>query len=142
MSLPLQLLMIAALLGGLSRMKVAAHIASSDSADEYFTDERCHILELANSPGDPDVSIARARVEPGVTTKRHRVAATTERYVILAGEGRVFIDGLAEQTVAAGDVVVIPAGVMQSIRNDGDQDLVFLCVCNPRFEWDNYESLE
>ena len=123
-------------------MKIAAHIASSNSADEYFTDERCHILELSNSPDHPDVSVARARVEPGVTTKRHRVAGTTERYVILAGKGRVFIDGLDEQVVTEGDVVVIPAGVIQSIRNDGEQDLVFLCICNPRFEWSRYESLE
>ena len=134
--------MLSLLRGSLSRMTIAAHIASSDSADEYFTDERCHILELSNSPDDPAVSIARARVEPGVTTKQHRVAGTTERYVILAGEGRVFIDGLDEQTVTEGDVVVIPAGVAQSICNDGDQDLVFLCICNPRFEWSQYESLE
>ena len=134
--------MLLLLPGGVSKMKIAAHIATSDSADEYFTDERCHILELSNSRDDPAVSIARARVEPGVTTKQHRVAGTTERYVILAGEGRVFIDGLDEQTVTEGDVVVIPAGVTQSICNDGDQDLVFLCVCNPRFEWNNYESLE
>jgi mannose-6-phosphate isomerase-like protein (cupin superfamily) len=137
-----RLLMLSLLRGGLSRMTIAAHIASSDSADEYFTDERCHILELSNSPDDPAVSIARARVEPGVTTKQHRVAGTTERYVILAGAGRVFIDGLDEQTVTEGDVVVIPAGVAQSICNDGDQDLVFLCICNPRFEWSQYESLE
>ena len=123
-------------------MKIDAHIASSNPADEYFTDERCHILELSNSPDDPDVSVARARVEPGVTTKRHRVAGTTERYVVLGGKGRVFIDGLDEQPVTEGDVVVIPAGVIQSICNDGDQDLIFLCICNPRFEWSNYEALE
>ena len=35
--------------------------------------------------------------------------------------------------IAAGDVVVIPAGVSQSIRNPGPRDLVFHCVCTPRF---------
>jgi len=117
-------------------------IHQSDISREYFADERCYILELRNSPDDPDVSIARARVEPGVTTKRHRVVGTAERYVILEGAGVVFIGGLDEQVVGAGDVVFIPPGVVQSIANTGDQDLVFLCICTPRFEWDNYESLE
>jgi len=113
-----------------------------DVAAEYFTDERCHILELANSAADPAVSIARARVEPGVTTKRHRVAGTAERYVVLEGAGRVQVDGMAVQDVGAGDVVIIPPGVTQAISNTGACDLVFLCICTPRFEWDNYDSLE
>jgi mannose-6-phosphate isomerase-like protein (cupin superfamily) len=117
-------------------------IHQSDTSHEYFADERCYILELRNSPDDPEVSIARARVEPGVTTKRHRVVGTAERYVILEGAGVVFIGDLDEQVVGAGDVVFIPPGVEQSIANTGDQDLVFLCICTPRFEWDNYASLE
>jgi len=117
-------------------------ILHSAVADEYFTDERCHILELSNGPDDPAVSVARARVEPGVTTKRHRVAGTTERYVVLEGVGRVSIEGMDEREVGLGDVVVIPPGVIQAIANTGDQDLVFLCICTPRFEWSNYESLE
>jgi mannose-6-phosphate isomerase-like protein (cupin superfamily) len=117
-------------------------IHQSDISREYFADERCYILELRNSPDDPDVSIARARVEPGVTTKRHCVVGTAERYVILEGAGVVFIGDLDEQVVGAGDVVFIPPGVVQSIANTGDQDLLFLCICTPRFEWDNYASLE
>jgi mannose-6-phosphate isomerase-like protein (cupin superfamily) len=117
-------------------------IYSADPAAEYFTDERCHILELANTPDDPGVSVARARVEPGVTTKVHRVAGTAERYVVLEGSGRVHIEGLTDENVAPGDVVSIPAGVAQSITNSGRTDLIFLCICTPRFQWDNYESLE
>ena len=113
-----------------------------DAQREYFTDERCHILELINTPDDPGMSIARARVEPGVTTKRHRVAGTTERYVIVEGAGTVQIEGMEQQAVAAGDAVTIPPGVEQAIANTGDHDLVFLCICTPRFEWDNYEALE
>jgi mannose-6-phosphate isomerase-like protein (cupin superfamily) len=109
---------------------------------EYFTYERCHILELLNSAESPEASIARARVEPEVTTKLHRVTGTIERYLILEGAGQTHIEGQDDVDVAAGDVVVIPAGIPQSISNTGDDDLVFLCVCTPRFEWANYESLE
>lgn len=123
-------------------MSAIPAIHHSDVTDEYFTDERCHILELVNTPDDSGMSIARARVEPGVTTKQHRVAGTTERYVVLEGAGRVQIEGLGEQDVGVGDVVIIPPGVPQAITNTGEQDLVFLCICTPRFEWGNYASLE
>ena len=119
-----------------------AEVQTPDESAEYWTDERCFILELSNDGEDAEVSIARARVEPGVTTKRHRVVATAERYVILSGSGEARIGESAPQAVVAGSVVRIPPGVAQSIANTGDDDLVFLCICTPRFQWPNYESLE
>lgn len=126
----------------LQTQRMQAKIIKPDSAAEYLTPERCHILELANSAADPAVSIARARVEPGVTTRQHRVNDTIERYVIVEGAGQVHVEGLVSESVKAGDVVLIPAGAAQSIANTGMSDLVFLCICTPRFEWGNYESLE
>jgi mannose-6-phosphate isomerase-like protein (cupin superfamily) len=120
----------------------AAAIRKAGATAEYFTDERCHILELSNAADDPGASVARARVEVGISTKKHRVAGTVERYVMLEGHGTVHIADRDDQDVSPGDVVVIPAGVSQAISNTGDHDLVFLCICTPRFEWDNYESLE
>ena len=38
--------------------------------------------------------------------------------------------------------VRIPAGVRQRIRNTGPTDLVFLCICTPRFEQSAYRELE
>lgn len=119
-----------------------ARVITPDEGSEYLTDERCHILELSNSEDDAAVSVARARVAPGVTTKKHCVKGTEERYVIVRGCGEIHIAGLHDLSVVAGDVVVIPAGVAQSISNIGADDLVFLCVCTPRFEWDNYHALE
>jgi hypothetical protein len=46
-----------------------AMIRRTPPGDEYFFAEGCHILELSNTPEDPDVSIARARVAPGVITE-------------------------------------------------------------------------
>jgi hypothetical protein len=62
-------------------------ILRPDETTEYFSEERCHILELANSPADGAASVARARVTPGSTTAWHRVRGTVERYVILEGTG-------------------------------------------------------
>ncbi len=109
---------------------------------EALTEERCHILELSNSPDDPDLSIARARVEPGVSTRWHRVIDTLERYVILDGTGRMEVGGLPPQDVQAGDVILIPPSVRQRITNTGVDDLVFLAICTPRFRPEAYEDVE
>ncbi len=116
-------------------------IKTSADSDEYYFVEGCFITELSNSDADPEVSIARARVEPGVTTRWHRLAGTTERYVILEGEGRVELDDLPPRPVAAGDVVIIPPMSAQRITNTGAGDLVFLAVCSPRFVESAYEDL-
>jgi mannose-6-phosphate isomerase-like protein (cupin superfamily) len=108
---------------------------------EFFTSEGCFITELHNTPGDPSVSVARARVEPGVTTRWHRVRDTVERYVVLEGTGRVEVGDEPPRAVAAGDVVTIPASVRQRIANTGQADLVFLAVCTPRFTPQAYEQL-
>jgi len=112
-----------------------------DPAAEFPIPEGCRITEVSNSGDDPDVSIARARVEPGVTTHWHRLRGITERYVVIEGEGRVEIGDLPPTGVAAGDVVIIPPMCRQRITNTGDDDLVFLAVCSPRFSDEAYEAL-
>lgn len=117
-----------------------AKVLRTPPAAEYFFEEGCHILELSNSAADPALSIARARVPPGVTTRWHRLQGIAERYLLLAGEGRVEVDGLAAQTVTAGDVVLIPPGCRQRIANTGAQELVFLALCTPRFTREAYQD--
>jgi mannose-6-phosphate isomerase-like protein (cupin superfamily) len=109
---------------------------------EFCTAEGCHINELSNSDADPEASIARARVRSGVTTRWHRLAGTTERYVILSGAGRVEVGNLPAQTVAPGDVVLIPPGCRQRITSLGNEDLVFLAICTPRFRPEAYEDMD
>ena len=110
-------------------------------ADEFFFEvEGCFITELSNTDDDPGLSIAQARVEPGITTKWHRLANTTERYCILSGEGIVEIGNATPREVAAGDVVIIAPMERQRITNSGKEDLVFLAICTPRFETSHYLS--
>lgn len=119
-----------------------AAIRPFDSSAEFFTPEQCYIIELSNTPDDPELSIARARVAPGVTTRWHRVAGTAERYVILDGRGRIEIGEVPAQEVAAGDVVLIPPWCRQRITNIGTGDLIFLAICTPRFRPKAYEDIE
>jgi mannose-6-phosphate isomerase-like protein (cupin superfamily) len=109
---------------------------------EFYTDERCYITELSNIEADPDVSIARARVEPGVATRWHRVNGIAERYVILEGTALVEVGDLPPQALSPGDVVLIPPSCRQRITNDGKKDLIFLAICSPRFRHAAYEDIE
>jgi mannose-6-phosphate isomerase-like protein (cupin superfamily) len=110
--------------------------------NEFYTDEKCFINELSNTIDDPDVSIARARVEPGVSTRWHRLHGITERYVILEGKGLVEVGDLAPTEVNIGDTVIIPPLSRQRITNLGNVDLIFLAICSPRFRQDDYEDIE
>ena len=116
-------------------------IRSPRQEEEFAIPEGCFVLESWNDARDGAVSIARARVEPGTTTKPHRLRGVVERYVILSGIGTAIIGGLEPRQVGPGDVVIIPPGVSQQIRNDGETDLFFYCVCTPRFTQECYEVL-
>lgn len=117
-------------------------IKTHDAKQEYFFAEGCFITELSNSSDDSDVSIARARLEPGKTTRWHYLRGTGERYVVLQGVGRVEIDDLLPHRVTVGDVVIIPPQVRQRISNIGADDLVFLAICSPRFTDVVYVDIE
>ena len=114
-------------------------IPANDDA-EHWTEERCHIREVLNDPRVPQVSLAEARVEPGVTTERHRVTVS-EWYVIRDGCGLMEVGNAAPFAVGPGDTVCIPPGTPQRITNTGDTDLRFECICTPRFRPEVYETV-
>ena len=116
-----------------------------DESAETYTEERCHILALTGSPEDPELSIARARVEPGVTTQLHALDGIAERYLIVQGRGLMEVGhSMARQTeaVGPGDVVLVPPDIPQRITNTGDGDLVFYCLCTPAWREKAYRSME
>lgn len=118
-----------------------AEVIRFKRSNESMTAERCFINELAND-GDGGVSIAQARVEPGITTAWHQLDGVDEQYVILSGEGRIELGNLKPKSVKPGDVARIPAGTRQRITNTGLNDLVFLSICQPGFSAKCYRSLE
>ena len=117
-------------------------IKQKNIKEEFYTLEKCYVTELSNTPEDPDVSIARARVEPGVTTRRHRLKGITERYFIISGIGLVEVGKQQPREVTTCDIVLIPPMCRQRITNTGVDDLVFLAICSPRFSQDVYEDVE
>ena len=109
--------------------------------DEIWTEERCFIRELLNTSESPNVSLAIARVEPGVTTQLHALSGVKETYIIRKGNGIVEVDGL-ETSVGINDKVFIDENIPQRITNIGNEDLEFYCLCSPRFHPESYINLE
>jgi len=119
-----------------------ASVRHYDSSNEYYFDEGCWINELSNQPDDPAVSIARARVLPGVTTQWHRLDGIEERYIVIEGTALVEVEGIDGTEISEGDAVLIPSMKWQRITNTGRSDLVFLAICTPRFEPRVYQEKE
>ena len=115
-------------------------IIRPDETAEFWTGEKCHILELWNRDSSPALSVARTRVEPGVSTQPHSLDETAELYVMIAGEGIMHVEGLEQQRVTVGDCVAIPPGAVQWIENTGSCDLLFYAVCTPRFRPEVYRD--
>jgi len=107
---------------------------------EYYFKEGCFIEEWHNSENDTECSVAHVRVEAGQTTKLHALKNTTERYVILSGRATVTV-GDKSWRVDEGDVVVIPANTPQKIENLDTRDLLFLAICTPYFQVQNYQEV-
>jgi mannose-6-phosphate isomerase-like protein (cupin superfamily) len=105
-------------------------IVKANAPNEYLTPEHCYIAENFS---DKDVSIARATVKPGVTTLPHHLKGIQEIYLITSGQAKVNIGGLEPTDVGVGDVVIIPPETSQKVTNTGKTDLIFYCICTPRF---------
>ena len=105
-------------------------IVKANCLNEQLTPEHCYIAENYSST---EVSIARATVKPGVTTLPHHLIGVQEIYLITNGQGKVIVGGMEPTNVGIGDVVIIPPEVSQKIVNTGKSDLVFYCICTPRF---------
>lgn len=119
-----------------------AEIVRPGDADEFPTPERCRILELWDRGTTKQVSIARAREEKGISTQPHALDGDMESCIIASDEGRMQLGDARPQNVGPGDVAVFPPGTSQWIENTCQGDLVFHCVCVPRFTPDSYGKRE
>lgn len=115
-------------------------ISSYAEKVEYYFEEGCFITENWNQADDEACSIARARVPPEGHTQTHWLDGVEERYLIIQGQGLVYLADTQAREVGPGDVVIIPAGVRQSIQNTGPEDLIFYAICTPRFRPEVYQS--
>jgi mannose-6-phosphate isomerase-like protein (cupin superfamily) len=110
---------------------------SNNSPHERVLD-RSLIFELLHpdkvaGAGNLSCSVAHAIVPTGESTLPHRLKESTELYYILKGDGEMHI-GNEQAVIKPGQIVLIPPGASQYIRNTGTTDLEFLCIVAPRWQ--------
>jgi len=111
---------------------------------EITAGDRTRLRELVHPDRDyafgGRYSLAHAVVAPGQSTVRHRLS-NDEAYYIIEGRGEMHVDDESAD-VEPGDLVEIPPGAVQWIRNLGETDLVFLCIVDPAWRAEDEEILE
>ena len=109
-------------------------VRNREQADAFTTLDGSTIRVLLDAElgGAVRQSLAEATLEPGARTRRHYHAQTEEIYVVLAGSGRMEVDG-DERIVAVGDAILIPPRAWHEIRAGEEGELRFLCCCAPRY---------
>lgn len=78
-------------------------------------------------------SLAEARLPVGASTAPHYHPQAEEIYFLVAGRGRMQIEGEI-RAVGPGDAIAILPGQRHQITNVGQETLRFLCCCAPAYE--------
>lgn len=117
------------------------YIKDRKDCREITAIDNTRLRELLNPRHEPQISVryslAEARVKPDQETLPHRLK-TSEVYYLLEGSGEMRVD-YERRPVTAGQAVFIPPCSVQSIKNTGRQDLVFLCIVDPAWRSEDEE---
>ena len=77
-------------------------------------------------------SIAHWRINPGKTSIPHTMN-TSEVYYILEGNGMIHIED-EERKVKKNEVIFVPPNSRQFLENNGETDLIALCIVDPAWK--------
>jgi mannose-6-phosphate isomerase-like protein (cupin superfamily) len=83
--------------------------------------------------GSRHLAVTWVEAAPGSQQSLHRHLGSEQVYVIVAGRGRMTVDG-EQREVGAGTLVFIPPGAEHAIYNPGPDALVYASAAAPPFE--------
>lgn len=83
--------------------------------------------------GSAHLAITWVTGEPGSEQQQHEHPQSEQVYVIIAGHGLMVV-GDERQEVEAGTLVLVPPGTLHSIRNTGQEALVYVSATSPPFD--------
>ena len=86
-------------------------------------------------------SIAHASLQKNQSSTPHLLKKSTELYIILDGKGIVTVDDETKE-VKKDDIILIPPGAVQSIKNKDSSTLSFLCIVSPPWKKEDEEVLK
>lgn len=108
-------------------------LTSVEAVEAFVTKDGSTIRELHHTEVQ---SLAEATLEVEQATERHYHRVAQEIYFVLKGQGKMEIDGEITH-VRPGDAVLIPAGALHQLENNGTSELRFLCICAPPYSHDD-----
>jgi len=107
-------------------------ITSTDNAEHYTWGEQCDGWHLLKSDS---LSVIQERMPPGTSEQLHYHKHAQQVFYILSGTATFEIEGELK-TVNANQSIHMPKGTQHRILNNGDTDLHFLVVSEPKSHGD------
>lgn len=92
-----------------------------------------HILLHEGDVPETRLTVTWVDVAPGSGQRPHG-HVPEQVYVVVRGGGRMRVGG-EERTVAEGDMIFIPPGVVHSIENASEEVLTYVSAATPAVDW-------
>lgn len=120
---------------GVRLLAPAANLSLFEGAVVY-----AGLIGEAETPEIPaNYSLGTVVIPSGNATPLHRVVESTEFIFLTAGEAEIRCDAQTV-TAGAGEAVLLPEGVLQSVASVGESDLRYVDVIEPPFTAENEVS--
>ncbi len=94
-----------------------------------------HLLLAQGQFGVENLNVTWVEGEPGSEQAVHSHEGREQVYVIVQGRGAMRVGDEVEE-VAAGSLIFVPPGTAHSIKNIGEEKLVYVSSTSPPFEVD------
>ena len=91
-----------------------------------------HLLLAAGQFGSENLAVTWVEGEPGSEQAVHSHDGREQVYVIVQGTGAMRVGDEVEE-VSAGTAVLVPPGTDHSIRNIGEEQLIYVSATSPPF---------
>ncbi|MEN8257132.1 MAG: cupin domain-containing protein [Thermodesulfobacteriota bacterium] len=109
-------------------------ISRYGSIKEYITKDGSEIREMIHPQHQDNkkISVAEARIKPGMKTEPHYHKKSEEVYVVMAGKGLLRIEDKRYEIEKGVSIVIMP-GQVHGLENTNNEDLVVMCCCAPAY---------
>jgi len=110
-------------------------VVSTDNAEHYLWGDGCDGWHLVKTP---TLSVIKEKVPSGCEETRHYHQRAEQFFFVLEGIASIDVNGIVHQ-LKSQQGIHVEAGVAHQLRNDQDDDLVFMVTSSPPSHGDRVE---
>ena len=104
-----------------------------DNLSYFEAEDKTILTEVFHPKNDTGIeipfSLAYASIKPGNSSLPHTLKQK-EMYLFTKGKGEISIAG-ETHLIFKGSCILVPGGALQSVENNGTEDLEFYCIVSP-----------